>query len=367
MRDIRQAVLDVLDRSTDEDQLIQDLQQIIAEDGDRAYPIILHVLAHLELESNEAAVCWDEILDHYQALKGLLARPLSLRTAICDYFCSIYKALRNPKVVEIHVFEKTLHASRYDGLTGLLNRPALDEALEREINRARRHDQDLSVLFLDLDRFKKVNDTYGHLAGDVALQKVSQTILKTIRAEDIAGRYGGEEMVVISPETRKTDAMRVGQRIRHKIAQTPIQFNGATFNLTISGGLAAYPVDAQSAKALLSSADQAVQKAKMAGRDTISLYSKDQRRYTRVAYDREIKVKKCGVDESQTLLARGRNLSEGGILFRNPHPFDIGTLLQFHIPRESQTPLRTIGSVVHVTSSGPHQYEIGSKIALPHN
>ena len=198
MEHIREAVLKCLDVYENDDRLIEGLNGIARKEGRQSYPIIFHVLTNLAIAPEEAEYCWQEILTHYGGLCKTLARKVSLRTAICDYFCSIHKSLKNPKVVEIHVFEKTVKASRFDSLTGLYNRHSLDEALDREVKRAERHNLDLSVLFLDLDDFKLVNDSYGHQVGDEVLKSVAEIIMSEKRTEDFAARYGGEEMVIIS-------------------------------------------------------------------------------------------------------------------------------------------------------------------------
>ena len=269
MTKLRDAILNCLNEIEDEDRLITELNRIVQEKGKASYPIILHILTHLDIEAAEAETCWKSIIDLYQAMSEALGRKISLRTAICEYFCSVHKTLKNPKVVEIHVFEKTLKDSKYDGLTGLLNRQALDEVLILEFNRARRHNQALSLIFFDLDNFKRVNDTYGHLAGDEALREVARILLMEKRLEDLAARYGGEEMVLLLPETSKENARIIGERVRKKVEETTITWNGSRIRLTISGGLSAFPEEADSVTSLVQAADEAVQRAKDMGKNRV--------------------------------------------------------------------------------------------------
>lgn len=269
MTRIRDAVLACLNEYEDEEQLIYELSQIIQETGEETYRIILHIFTHLDLEPEAAAKCWQEIISLYHSMSNALGRKVSLRTAICEYFCTINKSLKNPKVVEIHVFEKTLKDSKYDGLTGLLNRQALDETLNNEYHRAKRHKQDLSILFFDLDNFKRVNDTYSHLAGDEALRRVSNTIMMEKRLEDIAARYGGEELVLLLPETNKTNARVIGERIRKSVESMTIKWDGSDIKLTISGGLTAFPEEAADVESLVQLADEAVLCAKESGKNKI--------------------------------------------------------------------------------------------------
>jgi diguanylate cyclase (GGDEF)-like protein len=269
MKKIRDTVLKCLDEYDNEDLLLPALDKIIGEYGREAYPIILHIFTHVLLDPDDAEKSWKEIISLHNVMTQALKQKISIRTAICEYFCSVHKSIRNPKVVEIHVFEKTLKDSRYDGLTGLMNRQALNETLNNEFNRSKRHKEDLSIVFFDLDNFKKVNDVYGHLAGDEALTQVAKILLMEKRLEDIAARYGGEEMVLVLPETAKKNAYVLAERIRSRVESMTISWEGNDIHLTISGGISAYPVDADNVRSLIQKADQGVQRAKEAGKNRI--------------------------------------------------------------------------------------------------
>jgi diguanylate cyclase (GGDEF)-like protein len=364
MEQVREAVLECLDAHKDEEKLIQELTQLADRLGRDVYPAIFNVLTNLYLDGTEAENCWHEIISHYEALNQSLNRSVSLRTAICDYFCSIHKSLENPKVVEINVFEKAVKASRYDSLTGLFNRQTFDETLTREINRARRHNLNLSILFFDLDDFKRINDSLGHQAGDMVLQHAAGIILSEKRSEDIAARYGGEEIVVILPETDKVNALVLGERIRRKVEKSSLKFRGKKIRYTISGGLAEFPNNAEDAADLLKSADSALYRAKGSGKNNISFFSKDKRRYLRIDLNRRIKVREIGFDETGSRTAQGKNICMGGILFENDFPIPIGNKVQLSIPTHTQKPLFIIGTVVRVESFGPKQFDIGVSISF---
>jgi diguanylate cyclase (GGDEF)-like protein len=269
MKQIRDVVMKCLDEYEDEELLLPALNKIIEERGQDAYPVILHIFTHVLFEPAEAEESWKEIISLYNSMTQAIGRKISIRTAICEYFCSVHKTLKNPKVVEIRVFEKTLRDSRYDGLTGLLNRQALDETLENEFNRSKRHNQNLSIIFFDLDNFKRVNDLYGHLAGDEALKQVSRILLMGKRLEDIAARYGGEELVIVLPETAKKNAHITAERIRSEVEAMPIPWNGQEIRLTISGGISSFPKEAEDVRSLIQKADEAVQRAKDSGKNRI--------------------------------------------------------------------------------------------------
>lgn len=364
MEQIRDSILDCLDAHKDEDRLIEALNGIIDQQGRQVYPVIFNVMTNLLMEPAEAEQSWREIIAHYENINVQLGRKVSLRTAICDYFCSIHKSLENPKVVEIHIFENTVRASRYDSLTGLFNRQAFDETLEREINRARRHGLDLTILFFDLDDFKNINDSFGHQAGDEVLKKVAQIMLGEKRSEDVAARYGGEEMIMILPETDKFSALVLGERIREKVEKAVFRFKGKKAKLTISGGLASFPLNATEAEELIKCADSALYRAKGSGKNNISFFSEDKRRYLRIDLNKKVKVREIGYNEGQTQTARGKNICIGGILFENEFPIPIGTRVQVHIPTDRKKPLFIIGTVVRVESYAKNQYDIGVSISF---
>jgi diguanylate cyclase (GGDEF)-like protein/PAS domain S-box-containing protein len=159
-------------------------------------------------------------------------------------------------------------ASKTDALTGLVNRRGLDQHAQRVASFARRHGEPVSVLLIDLDHFKQVNDGHGHLAGDHALQVVARSIATQLRAEDITGRWGGEEFVVLSPGTDLAGACAAAERIRVAVAGTAIEPPvGGTVRCTVSIGVAE-AVDGDLERAL-AQADQALYAAKAAGRDTV--------------------------------------------------------------------------------------------------
>ena len=161
-----------------------------------------------------------------------------------------------------------------DSLTGLLNKKEILRILDAEINRARRHVASVSVMMLDLDYFKAINDTYGHQVGDMVLMSAARLIEKYVRGIDYIGRYGGEEILIVLPATSETESVEIAERIRRSLASTPIAVNEAQhINLTVSIGVAIFPADGETEGTLLSCADQALYQAKGAGRNQVVRYS----------------------------------------------------------------------------------------------
>jgi diguanylate cyclase (GGDEF)-like protein len=166
--------------------------------------------------------------------------------------------------------ELLLELSNTDHLTGLFNRRFLMEALDKEVQRARRKDGQVALLMLDIDHFKRVNDTHGHLQGDVVLQKVALHIQKELRSYDTAARYGGEEFVALLPDTSLKEAFNVADRIR--LSVQGMRFAGSLSNeqVTVSLGVALFPSPCfDDIDGLLRAADEALYQAKERGRNRV--------------------------------------------------------------------------------------------------
>jgi diguanylate cyclase (GGDEF)-like protein len=153
-----------------------------------------------------------------------------------------------------------------DSLTGLFNHGYFQEQLERETSRADRNGDPLSLILLDLDHLKKINDTHGHRAGDTALRHVARTMQSTVRNVDVCARYGGEEFVIILPQCGREDALKVAERLREAIAGSPLERIG---QVTASIGVATYPGAAKSKEDLIEMADRAMYLSKAAGRNRV--------------------------------------------------------------------------------------------------
>jgi len=174
-------------------------------------------------------------------------------------------ALRNALLFK----EVKLRADR-DGLTRIYNRHSFEERLIYEIKRRRRYDHDLSLLMVDLDHFKQVNDTYGHKAGDMVLRKVGEILTETFRTTDLAARYGGEEFVVILPHTSEKDAWTLAERVREAIQSCAFHFDGHDFTVTASIGVASVEAGALTKDDdLILKADKALYEAKHNGRNMV--------------------------------------------------------------------------------------------------
>ena len=170
--------------------------------------------------------------------------------------------------------QRNLRLAAQDELTGLANRRATIAALEREVARSRRTRQPLALMMVDVDHFKQVNDRHGHLAGDAVLRSICGTLVQRVRAQDTVGRYGGEEFLVVLPDTPRAGAARLAQELCAAVQATPCPWNGKTIAVTVSIGVFGGLLEAQDQwDLLLHAADSALYRAKASGRNRVEVAS----------------------------------------------------------------------------------------------
>jgi diguanylate cyclase (GGDEF)-like protein len=166
-----------------------------------------------------------------------------------------------------------------DKLTGLYNRHYVEEWFGLELRRAQRHGRPIVAIMLDIDHFKRFNDTFGHEAGDLVLRELAGVLRRLARQSDVASRYGGEEFLVLLPECPFDAALRKAERLREEVLKLELQYDNQPLGpVTVSIGVAAFPDHAQEAEALLRCADEALYLAKQAGRNRVVAYSADKQK-----------------------------------------------------------------------------------------
>jgi diguanylate cyclase (GGDEF)-like protein len=187
-------------------------------------------------------------------------------TDVCHYQTQLQKTLAELAKI-----------SRIDGLTQVYNRRHWQESLEQEYAKSRRHDKKLSLIMLDLDHFKLLNDNYGHQGGDKVLIGVSALISSLLRVEDVFGRYGGEEFAIILPETDLSGAIELAQRICNSIAEKALTYKDQIIKVTVSLGVAQLSTEDVNYEELITEADNALYQAKAQGRNQVcsAAYSKN--------------------------------------------------------------------------------------------
>jgi diguanylate cyclase (GGDEF)-like protein len=232
----------------------------------------------------------DEALRILQPLSALIGKPLSLdddlvprgaaplaegERAVVDAVIDVVRQA-DARYRDVEQRFRTLsELSARDALTGLYTRWYVMEKIESEMNRSLRHGSPVTVLMMDIDHFKRVNDTWGHAVGDLVLKSVGQVLRDSCRVYDVPGRYGGEEFCVVLPETKLGSSPVVAERIRARVAEAAVAVEGARVNVTASIGIAG--IDDETADAILTStalidrADRALYVAKHRGRNRVEL------------------------------------------------------------------------------------------------
>jgi diguanylate cyclase (GGDEF)-like protein len=170
-------------------------------------------------------------------------------------------------------FSKTKLISETDELTGLLNRRGFAISAGQPFGQAIRYNRPLSILMIDSDNLKQVNDSYGHKAGDQLLTLLANCIQRLLRDADIIARFGGDEFVILLPESTTDGALMVAKKICNFVADTPLEFDGGTVKITVSIGYATYPDDGLTLDSLVGNADKAMYKAKTGGKNQVVKFS----------------------------------------------------------------------------------------------
>jgi diguanylate cyclase (GGDEF)-like protein len=169
----------------------------------------------------------------------------------------------------IHAHKLLQTQATHDALTGLWNRGAILELLSKELARAGRTNGSIGIIMADLDHFKRVNDTYGHLAGDAVLRETAQRMRSSMRDYDVIGRYGGEEFLVVVPDSNLSSTVTQAERLRWAVAEMPISTPEGSIEITMSLGVTAGGGDSLAAESLVRAADAALYQAKKLGRNRV--------------------------------------------------------------------------------------------------
>jgi diguanylate cyclase (GGDEF)-like protein len=333
---------------------------------DRFFSSLLEVFVHLEFEEADAIAHWAEIVKHAEALSASLARQVGIHLTIVDYFTNINKLLKQPMLIEIHVFKQTERMAMVDGLTGVFNRRYMEIALKKEYNRCARYRKNLSVFILDIDNFKKLNDERGHVYGDVVLKETAAFLKGIVREEDVVCRYGGEEFLIILPETSGQGAYKLAERMR--VVMKDSDFFKES-KVTFSGGTATFPESGNSVMEIVGAADKALYRAKYAGKDRVLQAIPERRLHSRFprswSLDLLLKVDSKGAVHQPPKI-RGtdivtQNVSRGGVRFECAVRLDIDEVLQleFKALDSSNERVSAVGTVSWAKKDGEDHFCYG--------
>ncbi|PYT72441.1 MAG: hypothetical protein DMG39_10035 [Acidobacteria bacterium] len=220
----------------------------------------LRAIAHVELQEAECVRVWDETIARRRALTDPAGRQIALKAALLDVLATS-GVLRVPIMMEYEDLKKIELNAVTDPLTGLYNRRLFGESFEKELNRARRYTQPLSLVILDLHRFKEVNDKHGHPRGDEVLRATAATLKKALRTSDSAFRIGGDEFALLLPQTDSQQALALSRRVEAVFAEMlqPLQLEVA---VSMDHGIAIFPQDAEQSDQLIRIADERLYRQK---------------------------------------------------------------------------------------------------------
>ena len=242
----------------------EEAEKAFGEDGTRCY----------ELTHGIDRPCWEVFGENYCPIKNLECSNRSYAfhehdTKNCHLL--VGSRLDEDLYMEMYIdryigeiIRELKFLADFDSLTGIYNRRKIEDVLMFELERAKRYGKPLSILFIDIDNFKDINDTYGHRKGDQVLRRVASLIRQELRSTDYVGRFGGEEFLVILPETRPEEAVKVAERIRRVIERA--DFGGV--KVTVSVGVTGY-AEGESCSEIIERVDRAMYKAKMNGKNRV--------------------------------------------------------------------------------------------------
>ncbi len=288
-----------------------------------SFSLLLENFVHLDFTEEEAEKHWRNILVCAEDLEKKLDKPVAAHLAIVDYFTGENQCLNSPMLIEIHVFKQTEKLAMVDSLTNVFNRRYMDIVLKKEFNRCERYNKSFSICILDLDDFKQINDTKGHQFGDMVLVELSSLIKSTIREEDILCRYGGEEFIIILPETDTSGAFYLAERVRKAVEMTPFFTDN---HISFSAGTASYPACAQEITSLVRVADKALYEAKFTGKNKTCEAPPERRRFWRFPKEWEVDIISKDTNELLSTI-KTKNISIGGFQFESKLKYHIDSKL----------------------------------------
>ncbi len=340
--------------------LVAALRELQEQEGPAVYIELLYLLTHMRFSPDEAREHWEAVIKHRQELEDAVGYEMDLSVGLVSYFVQVSRKMKNPKVIELKLFEETRASAYKDELTGLHNFRFFQEFLRWEVKRCERSGGEFSIAMGDLDNFKSYNDRFGHDAGNDALQAVGKALQEAGRDQDVVVRYGGEEFVLIMPETSKEDAGRAAGRICRAIAELELSPSQSKNAVTMSLGVASYPADALAPEALIRCADRAMYTAKAKGKNQAQLYGANRRALRRV----QVKLKgEIRALKDETLPFSTLNISERGLRLEAKEPLELNSMVEFllNLPGHTQ-PVKAYGRVVRVYDEEDGAYQMALAI-----
>ncbi|MCW7482688.1 diguanylate cyclase [Leptospira kanakyensis] len=318
------------------------------------YSALIKVLTSIEIPENDSANIWQEIINNKHKLTQCMGREVGIQIATLDYFTNINQKLKNPKIIEMKLFSDTEKLILVDELTKLYNRRHFEKALVREFKQSTRYNQNLTLLIIDIDDFKKINDTYGHTMGDEILSKVAKQITSCLRMEDTACRIGGEEFAIIFPQTNEEQALIASEKLLE--ACRTIELSGRP--VTLSGGIVSYPEKVKNCSEMYDLADRALYTAKQSGKNQIVAYSNEKRSSLRFDANLELLF----ILQDKTLKTISKNISVTGIAFDTEDDIKLNESFDVKLREsESNKEINAKIKVIRKEEVGIHKFHMGAE------
>ena len=358
-RAVAQAVYALVARHDESGQRLRahEIEALAGELGDVAYAELIFLLTRLRFDPADARLHWPRVVARTREIDVTFGQAVDIRVGLLSYFLDVDRHLVRPKVVEMDWVEWTAASALLDDVTGLPNQRFFRDQLGRETERSRREGLPLSLIVLDTDGFKRVNDTFGHQVGTETLRALGALLRAHAGDGCLVGRYGGDEFVVLLPSTSKADAARVAEVLRAAVEAHRIQTpdGPAPFGITMSAGVATCPGDAKDENALFVAADRALYQAKASGKNQVYLFGESTRSYARrrIAWRGYVEPAGSAGFPIETI-----EVGEGGFSFRSDRDVPTDTLLEASLTAPDGRTLRVAGRVVWKRALGPGLPEI---------
>lgn len=275
---LRQKMVDLLNQEYNLGETffnkIQDLYESVSDPKDKEnfFSALLYIISHLEFPEEVAKEHWSKIIQRHKELSEKLGRNISVRTSVIDYFTYNNDILKNPVVIEIFLYDSSEMKVYVDEMTGVYNYRYFKEALWSETRRSERYNLVFSLALIDIDDLKSINAKYGDDKGNLVIKTIAKVIDLNKRAEDTVCRYGGDEFIILLPETGKAGAIAFISRIKRKLEEA---LSEKGLSATISVGISEFPTDSRDPAHLVELADKALYTAKLRGKNRTVAWSKD--------------------------------------------------------------------------------------------
>ncbi|MBN2190796.1 MAG: diguanylate cyclase, partial [Candidatus Aureabacteria bacterium] len=286
--------------------------------------------------------------------RDIVLKSMALR--IFFFYCGGF-AIAYLSQMERALQNRLKQLAHCDELTGCVNFRWIIEILNNEIARCKRYHKEVSVIMIDIDHFKKINDQYGHLIGNKVLKIFAEIVKNSVRKIDIVGRYGGEEFLIVLPQSTHEKAVEILDRIKGKLAQADLPAEVTDMSLKFSAGIASYPLNGKGLEEIVNVADHALYQAKREGRDRI-VY--ERRNWIRIKPLSTLKIELLNISETESMNVLDIiNISKGGMLLmtsRNVEGDDLHCRL--HVP-DDKPPIDLQCKVVYKEEGEENLYLVG--------